>query len=179
MKYNYFANCHTFDEGRAHYKNLANLHHPDHGGDTRTMQDINTEWAYFQADDARNTQRTRQAEAHAQGRKTAADFHDLDEVTEVLRVKLESLLNISPDLVVEICGLWIWVTGDTKTHHAAIKAAGLRYAPEKQAWYFAAVPSYNRTKRSLDEIRNMHGSQVYTRGSKHTAEEETPQALNA
>ena len=74
------------------------------------------------------------------------------------------LLAISPDLIVEVCGLWIWVTGETKAHKDQIKAVeGMRYAFEKKAWYFAAVPSYNRKKRTMEEIRNMHGSKRYSR----------------
>jgi len=168
----YFRNCQTLDEAKSLYRTLARQHHPDMGGDTRTMQAINAEYARFQSNFARTEQRTRQTAAHAEGKKTAADYHDLDEVTECLRIKLEALLNISPDLTIEICGLWIWVTGDTRTHRAAIKeVGGMRYAPEKQAWYFAAIPSFNRTRRSMSEIRSMHGSQVFTRSPR---EEDSP-----
>ena len=162
--YKYFKDCQSLEEAKSLYKKLALQHHPDHGGDTRTMQEINAEWASYQANYAHSSESARQREAHAQGKKTAADYHNLDEVAEVLRVKLEALLNISPELTVEICCLWIWVTGETRKHREAIKAIeGMRYAPEKQAWYFAAIPSFNRTRRTMDEIRNMHGSQVFTR----------------
>jgi hypothetical protein len=164
MTTNYFNNCQNIDEAKSLYRKLARENHPDFGGDTATMQEINRQWAEYQANAARSDARTRQAKAHAEGRKSAADFHDLDDLAEVLRVKVEALLNISLELIVEVCGLWIWVTGETRKHHAAIKAVeGLRYAPDKQAWYFAAVPSFNRQKRTLDEIRSMHGSQVFSR----------------
>ena len=164
MTTNYFQNCASLDEAKTLYRKLARENHPDHGGDLRTMQEINRQWAEYQAYTARDDARTRQAKAHAEGKKSAADFHDIDDLAEILRAKVEALLNISPDLIVEVCGLWIWVTGETKKHHAAIKAVeGMRYAHEKQAWYFAAVPSYNRTRRTMDEIRQMHGSQVFSR----------------
>jgi hypothetical protein len=176
--FTYFNDCQTLDEAKSLYKKLAFQHHPDLGGDTATMQAINAEWARFQSEYAYRSERTRQQQAHAEGKKTAADFHNLDEVAEVLRVKIESLLNISSELTVELCGLWVWVTGETKKHREAIKAVeGMRYAPDKQAWYFAAVPSFNRTRRSMDEIRSMHGSQQFTRGSHE--EEPIPQSLHA
>jgi hypothetical protein len=154
----------TSDEARSLYRKLARENHPDFGGDLRTMQQINAEYAEYSANAAKCDARTRQTKAHAEGKKSAADFHDIDELGEVLRVKVEELLNISPELIVEVCGLWIWVTGETKKHHAEIKAIeGMRYAPEKLAWYFAAVPSFNRTRRTMDEIRSMHGSQVFSR----------------
>jgi len=164
MKTNYFENCASLDEARSLYRQLAKANHPDFGGDTATMQEINRQWAEYQATGAKANARSRQQAAHEAGKKAAADYHDIDELGEILASKLRELLAISPDLVVEVCGLWIWVTGETKAHHAEIKAVeGMRYAFEKKAWYFAAVPSYNRKKRSMEEIRNMHGSTHYSR----------------
>jgi hypothetical protein len=160
----FFRTCQTFEEGRTLYRKLARENHPDFGGDLRTMQEINAQWAVFQSQAAYREARTRQTEAHAAGKKSAADYHDLDEIAEALRIKIEALLNISPEITVELCGLWIWVTGETKKHHEAIKAVeGMRYASEKQAWFYPGVPSFNRKKRSMDEIRGMHGSQVFSR----------------
>jgi len=55
----------------------------------------------------------------------------------------------------------------------AIKAEGFRWAHEKEAWYFAGVPSFNRQKRTLDEIRNMHGSQRFTRNARQPMYEDS------
>ncbi len=38
---NYFAHISTFDELKAEYRRLAMKHHPDVGGDTETMKEIN------------------------------------------------------------------------------------------------------------------------------------------
>ena len=42
----YFYNYKTLEEVKATYKQLAKQDHPDLGGDTATMQTINTEYAY-------------------------------------------------------------------------------------------------------------------------------------
>lgn len=34
----------TLDEGAKMYRELASKHHPDHGGNTSDMQEINNEW---------------------------------------------------------------------------------------------------------------------------------------
>jgi hypothetical protein len=163
------------DEARTFYRQLARENHPDMGGDLRTMQAINAEYAEYCADEALHEARTRQTEAHSQGKKSAADYHDMNEVCAELRAKLEELLNISPDLIVEVCGMWIWVTGATRAHYQTIKVIeGMRYAYEKQAWYYAAIPSFNRHPRTLDEIRQMHGSQVFSRQQAEHEPDEDP-----
>lgn len=178
--YTYFEQSMNLEEAKAHYKNLVRQHHPDAGGDTRTMQDINAEWAHFQANHSKDEGYKRQSQAHAEGRKSAADFHNLDEVAEVLRVKIEFALNLE-GVDVELMGFWVWLTGNTKAHKDAIKAntegqeIKWRWAHEKQAWYYAGVPSFNRERRSLDEIRSMHGSQKFSRQYK----EENAGALHA
>jgi curved DNA-binding protein CbpA len=53
---------------------------------------------------------------------------------EVLEAALNAVLNL--DLTVEVCGLWIWVSGDTKPHKEALKSAGYLWSPKKLMWYF-------------------------------------------
>lgn len=63
-------------------------------------------------------------------------------------------------LFIEICGAWLWITGDTKTHKDALKEAGFKWASKKKAWYFRPEEfrSRSRGKASLDEIRTKYGS---------------------
>jgi hypothetical protein len=120
----------TPEEACSLYRKLARENHPNFGGDTRTMQDINAEYAYYTAHAAMHEARQRQQAAHAEGRKSAADYHDIDELGEILCHVVENLLNIIPELIVEVCGLWVWVTGETRKHKDAIKAVeGMHYAP--------------------------------------------------
>jgi hypothetical protein len=156
----YFSTCQSLEEAKSLYKKLARQHHPDFGGDTRTMQDINAQYARFQSEYVYRGERTRQAQAHAEGKKTAADYHDLDQVIETLRVKIEAILNMG--LEAELCGLWIWVSGDTRPLKDAIKELGFKWASDKKLWYYPAVPTFNRTRRTMEEIRSMHGSRVFS-----------------
>lgn len=161
--YKYFSECVTAEEAKRLYKELARKHHPDIGGDLRTMQEINAEYATFQARGAGNNARERQRTAHAENRKSAADFHDLNEVEGTLKEKIEAALNMGLD--VELIGLWVWVSGDTKPHKEELKAAGFKWSPKKdgQPWYYAGVPSFNRKPQDLNTIRASYGSQRFTR----------------
>lgn len=65
-------------------------------------------------------------------------------------------------LTIEICGAWIWVSGETKANKEALKAAGFSWSNQKEMWYFR--PQSQKTRRyyghnsSIDEIRAKYGS---------------------
>lgn len=69
---------------------------------------------------------------------------------------------------IEVCGAWLWLSGNTKANKEALKAAkdhllngnGFKWAPKKKRWYFrpAEWRSSSRGGVSMDEIRERHGS---------------------
>lgn len=164
--YKYFNPLPATPEAAASvYKRLIFTLHPDHNPSpdaTRQTQDLNSEYASLLAEFAYSGEYGRQQKAHAEGKRTAADYHDLRGVTDELRSKIEAVLNLGGNLVVELCGLWVWVTGETKPYKEQLGKNGLgfKWSPNKEAWYFAGVPTFNRKRHSLDEIRNMHGSVI-------------------
>ncbi|NBK77323.1 hypothetical protein D5272_01640 [bacterium D16-76] len=44
----YFSGCYTIDQAKAEYRRLARIHHPDVGGDVRTMQEIDAQYEDYQ-----------------------------------------------------------------------------------------------------------------------------------
>lgn len=66
---------------------------------------------------------------------------------------------IELNLTIEICGAWIWVSGQTRRHKEQLKSQGFQYAPQKQAWYFRPnrYRSHSRGSWSMAEIRNRYG----------------------
>jgi curved DNA-binding protein CbpA len=63
-------------------------------------------------------------------------------------------------LVIEICGAWVWVTGNTREHKDRLKESGFMWASKKAAWYFRPEEYRSRSKGSstLEEIREKYGS---------------------
>lgn len=61
---------------------------------------------------------------------------------------------------IEVCGAWVWLTGNTREHKDTIKAAGYYWACKKVAWYFrpADYKSSNRGDWDLEKIRDTYGS---------------------
>jgi hypothetical protein len=78
-----------------------------------------------------------------------------DEVAEALNL----ISNLG--LIIEICGAWVWVSGNTKDHKEVLKMAGFKWASKKFCWYFR--PSEVKRSRSfgsysMDKIRDKYGS---------------------
>ena len=72
-------------------------------------------------------------------------------------------------LEIEVCGSWVWVTGNTKDHKATIKEARFWWAKKKKAWYFRPedYKSNNRGSWDMDKIRGTYGSQSVNSKSNH------------
>jgi hypothetical protein len=143
----YFNGCRTIDEIKAQYKKLAKENHPDHGGDTATMQAINTEYAF--------------ACAHAiKGENLSAEETEAKiKFSEQYREAIEKIINL-PGIMIEAVGFWIWVTGNTYPVRKELKAANFFFASKKLAWYFRSDEYKAKGgKKSLEEIRRKYGSE--------------------
>lgn len=85
---------------------------------------------------------------------------------EILADALNAIINLG--LNIEICGCWVWVSGNTKIHRDILKKAGFKWASKKQQWYFrpAEKISHRHAAWSMDKIRNTYGSQVFKQEQK-------------
>ena len=139
----------TVEEAKSEYRKLAKLHHPDLGGDLETMQAINSEFEdYLKA--------AWRQEGH--GEETVGN--KFNAVAEVMAQAMR-FAKVSAALVVEVCGIWIWITGDTKPVKDTLKEEGCRWSNDKKAWYWKPEWCKKRSRDtfSLDRIRGTFGSQ--------------------
>jgi len=78
---------------------------------------------------------------------------------DMLNDAINSIIGLS-GVDIEICGAWVWLSGETKAHKESIKTAGFWWAKKKTAWYFRP-PDYkskNKGDWDLDKIRDKYGS---------------------
>lgn len=147
----FFSSCNTLDELKAEYRKLAFANHPDRGGDPATMKQINADHdiRFEQLKNAHN------AAADAQ--------HQTTETAEEFRAVIAALLKLT-GLNIELCGRWLWISGDTKLHKEALKAAGCRWSNNKKMWYWRHEEDGHRYRKggaTMGEIRNKYGSQMF------------------
>jgi len=72
---------------------------------------------------------------------------------------------ISFDVVIEICGNWIWLSGNTRKYKKQLKNTGFFYAHLKRMWYWRPndYKSANKKPMSINMIRRKYGSDVVGR----------------
>ena len=144
----WFNNCKSVDEVKKMFKQLAKENHPDMGGDTATMQQINTEYAFAIA-------KLLKAENF-----TDQQINDAVNLSEKYREAVEKIAALQ-NIIIELVGNWIWVSGETKAVKETLKAAGFMWASKKEMWYFRTeeFKVRNKTKMSIEAIRAKYGSE--------------------
>ncbi|MDM3871840.1 DnaJ domain-containing protein [Porticoccus sp. W117] len=78
---------------------------------------------------------------------------------EAVNNALNAIMGLA-GLDIEICGAWVWVSGETYKHKAALKEAGYKFASKKKSWYFRPEDwrSASRGSYSMEKIRGKYGS---------------------
>lgn len=71
-----------------------------------------------------------------------------------------------PGIILEICGDWLWVSGDTKPHRSLFKDLKMLWHRNKQKWYWRPPGKSRYSKRKSDtpmmKIRLTYGSELLT-----------------
>lgn len=159
----YFTNVKTLDELKKEYRRLSKIHHPDCGGDEETMKAINNE--HDELFEILKRQHNARADADPTGKTRRTT-----ETAQEFRTVIEALLKL--DLTVELCGSWLWISGDTKPHKEDLKKVGCRWSASKKMWYWRhPEDGYTRSrgKATMNQIRNRYGSQTF-QGSRENYE---------
>ena len=148
----YFTNCKTAEELKKAYRTWAKKLHPDLGGNAEEFKQMQNEYEKL-------WERLKNVHQNAQGETYTKETDETpQEFIHIINV-LITLVGVE----VEICGKWIWVSGNTKAHKETLRQLEFKWAHKKQAWYYHAEPYKKKSRRelTLDEIRDMFGSQHY------------------
>ena len=123
-------------------------YHPDKNpGGLEIMKAVNVAYSFLKTlTDADETTETE---------GTGIDFG------EAMNNAINAVINLE-GVLMEICGNWIWLSGNTRDHKDSIKYAGFYWASKKMMWYFrpADYKSSSRGGYSIDDIREKFGSDI-------------------
>ena len=141
----------TLEELKMQYRKLALQHHPDMGGNTEDMQLVNNEYdmLFKELKDIYQTKDGETYTAKNSSTETADQFKDL--INELMKMD---------NIIIEIIGCFVWVTGNTKPYKEKLKELKFQWHNKKTAWYLKPDDYRAKSRREygLDEIRTMYGS---------------------
>lgn len=148
----YFTDCQTAEDLKKKYRKIAKQLHPDVGGSKELFQSMQAEFSAA-------WKRLKNVHINRDGERYEKET---DETAEVFMGIIEELIKLK-DVDVEICGSWIWCSGNTKPYKDLFRSLGFRWSKVKLAWYFHSEPyrKHHSRELSLDEIRSMYGSKKY------------------
>ena len=145
----YFNNIHTLEELRKEYKRLVKKYHPDKGGNEETIKTINAE--YEKAFEALKN-------ADTSNNKKEARYDR--EVDQAIRDAINRIIHLD-NIVIEIVGSWVWVSGSTYPVKKELKEAGYKFSGNRKSWYFHTEEKkcHGASKRTMDELKAYYGCQ--------------------
>lgn len=149
----YFDNCENLNELKAAYKVLVMANHPDLGGDEEIMKAINIE--HDKVFEVLKRKQNLAAEVPDSG------VRETTESPEEFRNIVEALLKIK-GIEVELCGSWLWISGDTYESKDALRACGCKWSRSKRRWYWRHAEDgahWSHGRSSMKQIRERYGSQ--------------------
>ena len=159
MKTNYFKNVATAEELKKAYRDLARELHPDLGGDEEKFKEMQAEYEILW-DSLKDIHTAQDGSTYVnKSTETADEF--MNRINTLLKYK---------DLTTEVCGKWIWVSGEaakeSKEYRDMLKSLKFVFSGAKKAWgWTMGIKPLNKKRRksnlSMDYIRRKYGSEVY------------------
>ena len=151
----YFKNVNTIEELRKQYKDLLKKFHPDNGGSEEITKAINAEYEQL----FKVLKNRHESKAAGTNDNTYSDMKYNFEEDEKLREVLQKIIHLS-DITIEICGTWIWISGNTYQYRKDFKTLGFKFGGKKKMWYWHSESYIKKSRKtlSMDDIRNYYGS---------------------
>ena len=83
---------------------------------------------------------------------------------KTIQEKLEELMRI-PGIVIDLCGCWLWITGDTFNAKDTLKALGFKWSKSKKSWCWGLTMTDRKKQRAkyskLEDVYNAFGRESF------------------
>ena len=134
-----FKNIEGINEAKKIYKTLAKQLHPDMGGNEEDFKLLNNIYndiienkIYF-------------------SNESKFDIELEKIISQILHYE---------NIIIEVVGSWIWLSGDTKAIKEKLKELNFKWASKKKMWYYGEMKGRNPNQKSMDEIKYKYGFQT-------------------
>lgn len=141
---NEFLQIEGINEAKKIYKELAKKLHPDVGGSTELFKMLN--------------------EIYNSILENGISFASDTEFDLEIEKIISKILHYQ-DIIIEVVGSWIWISGNSKSIKEELKNLGFKWANKKKMWYYGEMRGRNPKQKSMEDIKAKYGSQtVKTKG---------------
>ena len=130
------------------YKKMAIKYHPDRNPTgVEMMKVINSAYEFLKNLNLEEIKHTDEKNAYNYSENLEAV------ISEVLKMQ---------GVEIEVCGNWLWLSGNTKDYKEDLKKLGCFWANKKKKWYYrpAEHKSFNKGAWDMDSIREKYGSSI-------------------
>ena len=153
----YFDHINTVEFAKREYRRLAMANHPDRGGDTAIMQEINSQYhACLKRLDGQVSMDETNRE-HTYRYKQAVEQAVMDKIAELIAA------GVAKTCEVLLIGTWVWVTGETKPVKDVLKRLGCKWHSKRLCWYWENDGYTHRFNRntSLNGLAAKYGVEQF------------------
>lgn len=134
-----FKGIEGINEAKKIYKQLAKKLHPDVGGTDELFKMLNSIYNNIL--------------------ENGIYFSNESKFDLELEKIISQILHYE-NIVIEIIGSWIWLSGETKSIKDKLKELNFKWASKKKMWYYGEMKGRNPREKSLEEIKNKYGCET-------------------
>ena len=145
----FFNDVKTLEDLKKEYKKLVRQYHPDlHpelNGDE--IKEINNQYEKLFNELKNKLKQDNYTEYNKVKNKNVADFMNI--INDLIKY---------PDLIIDIVGSWIWVSGKTYPVKEHLKDLNFSWSKTRKMWYYATTGcGYSKHRLTYEQIKDIYG----------------------
>lgn len=134
-----FKGIEGINEAKKIYKQLAKRLHPDVGGSDELFKMLNSIYTNIIENKIYFTNEFK------------FDLEIEKIISQILHYE---------NIVIEVVGSWIWLTGETKSIKDELKELNFKWASKKKMWFYGEMKGRNPKEKSMEDIKSKYGCET-------------------
>jgi ubiquitin len=134
-----FKGIEGINEAKKIYKQLAKKLHPDVGGSDELFKMLNSIYTNILEN----------------GIYFSNEFKFDLEIEKII----SQILHYE-NILIEVVGSWVWLSGETKEIKDKLKDLGFKWASKKKMWFYGEMKGRNPNEKSMEEIKGKYGCET-------------------